>query len=87
MVRGCELRVPLVAVKPGASSLIGRGTAADCTCSVRVTVLGEGSSGLAFPLGLEDPAIAQDGGVARELPGAAGGGGRGGRGAGELLEG
>ncbi len=53
-----------------------RATAADCTSTGRVTVKGQGSSflhsGLAFPPGMEHTIIAVDGGVARELPGAAG---------------
>jgi hypothetical protein len=85
VLRRCELLVPPVGTQfAGATasehfSLVvaggARATAAGCTCSGRAIVVGQGSallhSGLAFPLGLEDPIFEQEGGLARELPGAA----------------
>ncbi len=89
VLQRCKLRVPPVCLQPARApgsehnSLEvwggARATAADCTCSGRVHVDGQGSallhSGLAFPPGLVDPIFEQEGGLAREVPGAAGGAG------------
>jgi hypothetical protein len=81
VLRRCEL----LASSPGGgmagiSLHVGggaRATAADCACSGRATLQGQGSvllhAGLAFPPGMEYPIVADDGGVARELPVAASG--------------
>jgi hypothetical protein len=89
VLRRCELRLPPPAALPQlqpAGSVMhnilqveggARATAADCACSGQAVVLGRGSAllhmGLAFPPGLVDPIFTGDGGVARELPAAAGG--------------
>jgi hypothetical protein len=80
VLRRCELRVSsLGECSSGINMHVGggaRATAADCACSGRIAVEGQGSSllhtGLAFPPGMELPIIAANGGVARGLPAAAG---------------
>ncbi len=76
VVRHCDLR----AATKHASLIVqtgARATAADCACGGPVVVGGQGSSllhrGLAFPPDLVCGVVAQDGGVARELPAAAAG--------------
>jgi hypothetical protein len=83
----CELRTPSPQRPtsarqrpPAHSSLVvqagAKAIATDCRCSGRVEVWDPGStllhSGLAFRPGLGDTIVAVDGGVARELPAAAG---------------
>jgi hypothetical protein len=87
VLRRCELCVPptvLPLLGDGRSHshsglYVGtgaRGTAVDCACEGSVVVSGGGSSllytGLAFAPGLGSPVYAYKGGVARELPAAAG---------------
>ncbi len=85
VLRRCELCTPAPGAAPSPAgvheSLVveagARGTAADCTCSGRILVVGQGSallhSGLAFPPYLAEPIGLWQDGVARELPAAAGG--------------
>ncbi len=80
VLRRCELRASSIEERSGGFSMRvsggARATAADCACSGRIVVEGQGSSvlhtGLAFPPGLGDPIATSDGGVARGLPAAAG---------------
>ncbi len=82
-LRRCELRTPQTSVplhlqhplRARRSLQLEEGakaTAAECTCGGRAVVAGRGStllhSGLAFPPGLVDAVVADDGGVARQLP-------------------
>jgi hypothetical protein len=82
VLRGCELRGGVL--HPSRSDIDyslmvaggARGTAADCTCSGAVVVSGPGSlllhSGMAFVPSARFTFGTGDGGVARELPAAAG---------------
>ncbi len=83
VLRHCELRVPPLPVPAGrlphVSVLVeegARGTAADCACAGWLVVEGLGSSllhsNLAFPPGMERTVVTRLGGMARELPAAAG---------------
>jgi hypothetical protein len=83
VLRRCELRVPPLPVPAGCHQHVSvlveegaRGTAADCACGGPVLVEGQGSSllhsNLAFPPGMERTVVPRLGGMARELPAAAG---------------
>jgi hypothetical protein len=85
VLRRCELRIqgppsmPRPSDQPALNLMVAHGaraTAADCACGGPAVVMGQGSvllhSGLAFPPGEEGTIAIADGGVARELPAAAG---------------